>query len=227
MTISDNLQSFDDAELLAKGVIERIKKACESAIDCRGAFHLALAGGTTPKRCYELLASENLPWDRLHIYYGDERCLEAGDVERNDTMANAVWLDKVSIPTAQIHSVPAHLGPVEGAASYARVLDLAPQLDLVLLGLGEDGHTASLFPNNVAIQAQARAVPVFDAPKPPPERISMGLAYINDAREKWFLVSGAGKRTAMAEIMQGADLPAAKITDARWFVEAASLPETQ
>lgn len=224
MIIKSQLETFLDAELLARTVTERIKLACESAIEARSAFHIALAGGTTPKRCYELLAHENLPWDKLHIYFGDERCLAVGDAERNDTMAKNAWLDKVSIPDNQIHSMPAELGSNEGATQYTILLNQAPQLDLVLLGLGEDGHTASLFPNNPALQDERHAVPVFDAPKPPPERISMGLAYINSAREKWFLVSGSDKRDAMAEILNQDQLPAAMITAAHWFVEEASLP---
>ncbi|MDX8403696.1 MAG: 6-phosphogluconolactonase [Mariprofundaceae bacterium] len=221
-----HLELFSDAEMLAKTIVERIKIACESAVKARGVFHLALAGGTTPKRCYELLAMESLPRDGLHIYFGDERCLSVGDAERNDTMAKHVWLDQVSIPESHIYSIPAELGPNEGAARYSDLLDQAPQLDLILLGLGEDGHTASLFPHHSALDDEHLAVPVFDAPKPPPERISMGKGYINGAREKWFLVSGSGKREAMAKILDSLPLPAAQITDARWLVENASMPET-
>ncbi|MDX8395029.1 MAG: 6-phosphogluconolactonase [Mariprofundaceae bacterium] len=217
------IETYPDAEVLAQTTVERIKIACEQAIRERDCFHVALAGGTTPKRCYELLASENLAWNKLHIYFGDERCLPVGDVERNDTMAKAIWLNHVSIPTDHIHCMPAELGANEGAESYAKVLAQAPQLDLVLLGLGEDGHTASLFPDNLALGNESLAVPVFDSPKPPSERISMGKSYINAAREKWFLVSGAGKCDAMTQIIDGVSLPAAQITDALWLLEDASI----
>lgn len=220
-----HIELFSDSELLARSVTERIQSACESAIEARGAFHLALAGGTTPKRCYELLATLNLSWDRLHIYFGDERCLSVGDAERNDTMVRSVWLDRVSIPEAQIYSIPAELGPNEGAVRYSMLLNQAPRLDLVLLGLGEDGHTASLFPNNPALDDERSAVPVFDAPKPPSERISMGREYINRAREKWFIVSGSGKRDAMVRMIDGDSLPATQISNAIWMVEEASMPE--
>jgi len=219
------IETFRDAVILAQMTVDRVQLACEKAIQERGYFHLVLAGGTTPKRCYQLLVNAKLAWDKLHIYFGDERCLPVGDAERNDTMAKHVWLDHVSIPAAQIHTIPAELGPNEGAARYSCLLNQAPQLDLILLGLGEDGHTASLFPHNPALDDEHLAVPVFDAPKPPPERISMGKGYINGAREKWFLVSGSGKREAMAQIIDGLPLPAAQITGARWLVEDASMPE--
>jgi len=224
MIKQSNLELFSDADVLAKTVTQRIRSACESAIEARGAFHLVLAGGTTPKHCYELLAKEDLPWHKLHIYFGDERCLTVGDVERNDTMAKEAWLDKVSIPANQIHSMPAELGPDAGAKRYNTLLAKAPQLDLVLLGLGEDGHTASLFPNNPALQDARNAVPVFDAPKPPPERISMGKSYINKARNQWFIVTGSGKCDAMTQIMSGQPLPATLFEQAHWLVEKASMP---
>ena len=224
MIKKSKIELFSDAEVLAKTVTQRIKIACKTAVEKRGAFHLVLAGGTTPKRCYELLADENLPWDKLHIYFGDERCLAIGDDERNDTMAKNAWLDKVSIPDSQIHSMPAEEGPNAGAKIYSVLLAKAPQLDLVLLGLGEDGHTASLFPDNPACQDTRYAVPVFDAPKPPPERLSMGQAYINKARDQWFIVTGSGKCDAIEKIMSGEPLPAALFKRARWLVEKASMP---
>ncbi|PCI06950.1 MAG: 6-phosphogluconolactonase [Gammaproteobacteria bacterium] len=225
MIKQSNIELFTDAETLARSVIEGIKNTCEEAVKERGVFHFALAGGTTPKRCYELLAAENLPWHKCFIYFGDERCLAVGDAERNDTMARNVWLNQVSIPGDQIYSMPAELGPNEGAEQYLALLEQAPQLDLILLGLGEDGHTASLFPNNLALQNERAAVPVFDSPKPPSERISMSKHYINTAREKWFIVTGSGKRDAMAKMMNGEPLPATLITGARWLVEDASMPE--
>jgi 6-phosphogluconolactonase len=222
-----SLELFSDPELLARNVAGRIRRACESAVESRGEFHIALAGGRTPERCYELLAAMNLSWDKLHIYFGDERCLPVGNEERNDTMAKHVWLGRVSIPESQIYSIAAELGPNQGAAHYSGLLDRAPQLDLILLGLGEDGHTASLFPNNPALDDGRSAVAVFNAPKAPAERISMGREYINRAREKWFIVSGSGKCDAMDRIMNGDPLPAAQITTARWLVEEASMPENR
>ncbi|MCF7821222.1 MAG: 6-phosphogluconolactonase [Mariprofundaceae bacterium] len=219
-----NIKTFPDAAAIAAAAALRLQQYCSDTVKQRGAFHLALAGGTTPTACYRLLSGMDMPWQQVHIYFGDERCLPAGDPERNDTMARDALLDHVPIPPPQIHSIPAELGPVEGAMQYSSLLQQAPQLDLILLGLGEDGHTASLFPDNPALDDDGSAVPVFNAPKAPPERVSMGRGYINRAREKWFLVSGAGKREAMGQIMNGNSLPAARITAARWLVEEASIP---
>ena len=220
-----HIETFVDADVLAHIIVERIKRACVSAIKESGEFHVELAGGTTPKRCYELLAKDDVDCNKMHIYFGDERCLPVGHAERNDSMAKAAWLDHVAIPASQIHCIAADLGAIEGAASYAHTLKHAPQLDLVLLGLGEDGHTASLFPENKALNMEGFAVTLFDAPKAPAERISMGKDYLNQASDKWFIVSGAGKRDAMIRIMDGDLLPAAQITDAHWLLEECSLPE--
>jgi 6-phosphogluconolactonase len=220
-----NIKTFPDAAAIAAAVALRLQQYCTDTVKQRGAFRLALAGGTTPTECYRLLSGMDMPWQQVHIYFGDERCLSVGDPERNDTMARDALLDQVPIPPSQIHSMPAELGPVEGATQYSNLLQQTPQLDLILLGLGEDGHTASLFPNNPALDDECPAVPVFNAPKAPPERVSLGRGYINSAREKWFLVSGSGKRDAMGQIMNGDPLPAAQISAARWLVEEASMPE--
>jgi 6-phosphogluconolactonase len=127
-------------------------------------------------------------------------------------MAEVCWLGQVPIPRELIHAIPAELGPAEGASAYARTLDDAGRFDLVLLGLGDDGHTASLFTAQPA--GGAAAIPVFDAPKPPPQRISLSAARLSDADRVWFLVSGADKREALGRWQQGRWLPAATIRPA-------------
>jgi len=211
---------FPDAEALAAAGAEYIDRICGTAVAGHGAFHLVLAGGNTPGRCYELLTAMDLPWRKLHIYFGDERCLPAGDAGRNDWMARVAWLDHVAIPEDQIHSIPAELGPDEGAALYSRILAGIPGLDLVLLGVGEDGHTASLFPGNPALADERLAVPVFLAPKSPPERVSMSLAALNSAGRRMVMAAGAGKRDALRRISDGESLPAARLRDCLWYVDA-------
>jgi len=214
----------DDPEGLSAAVAQRVAELAAQAIAARGVFHLALAGGETPRRCYEKLRHLPVDWTHVQVYFGDERCLPAGDAGRNDRMAREALLKHVAIPPDNIHAIPAELGARVAAARYAAVLESAAPLDLVLLGMGEDGHTASLFPGNPAMGSKTPAVPVFDSPKPPAERVSLGLGALNAARHKIFLVAGAGKRTALERILRGEPLPAARILAAEWHLDRAALP---
>lgn len=221
----DKISLHADLASLSLAVAQRIAEFAASAIRERGSFHLALAGGETPRRCYECLRDLPLDWAQVHVYFGDERCLPRGDAQRNDTMAYEALLKQVAIPMANVYAIPAELGAVQAAGSYAEILKPLARLDLVLLGLGEDGHTASLFPGNPATQSSAAVVAVFDAPKPPAERVSLGLTTLNAAQHKLFLVAGAGKRDALLRIRQGEGLPAAQITGAQWHVDRAAWPD--
>ncbi|HTJ96455.1 MAG TPA: 6-phosphogluconolactonase [Rhodocyclaceae bacterium] len=204
---------FADASELEQQALQRILTVAQEAITARGAFHLVLAGGTTPRRIYEQLASAKADWFHWHIYFGDERCLPANHAERNSHMAATVWLDHVAIPAAQIHPIQADLGAEIAAHAYAAVLKPVAEFDLVLLGLGEDGHTASLFP----LQEWERAVswppvlPVHDAPKPPPDRVSLSPQRLSDSRQVLFLVTGAGKARAVRDWRDGIAIPASRI----------------
>ena len=108
-------QLFDNAEVLARYAARRVAELCSDAVAINGVCHLVLAGGSTPKRCYELLRDMELPWESLHIWFGDERCLPVGHGERNDTMADAALLNHVPVPSEQIHCMPAELGPESAA----------------------------------------------------------------------------------------------------------------
>lgn len=214
----------DDPEGLSASVAQRIAELAAQAIAARGVFHLALAGGETPRRCYEKLRHLPVDWTHVQVYFGDERCLPAGDAGRNDYMARETLLEQVAIPSVNIHAIPAELGARKAAARYAAVLEQATPLDLVLLGMGEDGHIASLFPGNPATGSMAVTVPVFSAPKLPAERVSLGLCTLNAARQRIFLVAGAGKRDALEQIFQGKSLPAALVAAAEWHLDHAALP---
>jgi len=214
----------DDPEGLSASVAQRIAELAAQAIAARGVFHLALAGGETPRRCYEKLRHLSVDWTHVQVYFGDERCLPAGDAGRNDRMARETLLEQVAIPSANIHTIPAELGAREAAARYAAVLEQATPLDLVLLGMGEDGHIASLFPGNPATSSMVATVPVFDAPKPPAERVTLGMVTLNVARQRIFLVAGAGKRDALEQILLGKSLPAARVAAAEWHLDRAALP---
>jgi len=214
----------DAPEDMGAAVARRVVELAAQAIASRGVFHVALAGGETPRTCYEKLRSLPIEWQHVQVYFGDERCLPAGDARRNDAMARETLLANVAIPPGNIHAIPAELGPPEAAARYAVMLANAVPLDLVLMGMGEDGHVASLFPNNPATESMAAVVPVFNAPKPPDERVSLGMATLNAARQRIFLVAGAGKRDALEQILQGKPLPAARVAAAEWHLDRAALP---
>lgn len=216
---------YEDLGVLGEATALRVAALAGAAIASRGVFRIALAGGETPRHCYERLRHQPIDWARVQVYFGDERCRPVGDAQRNDRMAYDTLLSHVAIPPANIHPIPAELGASEAAARYAVLLEQSAPLDLVLLGMGEDGHTASLFPGNPATESIATVVPVFDSPKLPPERVSLGLGALNAARHKIFLVGGAGKRDVLERILRGEPLPAARVAAAEWHLDRAAWPE--
>ncbi len=216
----------DDVEALGMVVAERIALLAREAIAKRGVFHLVLAGGETPRRCYERLAKLDIDWEHVQIYFGDERCLPRGDENRNDSMVRDALLNHIAMAENNIHRMQAELGAKDAAARYMLVLNRGITLDLVLLGMGEDGHTASLFPGNPATASTELVVPVYNAPKPPAERVSLGLNTLNAAREKFFMVAGESKRSALERILLGERLPAAQVTSAEWHFDRSALPIT-
>ena len=203
--------SFDNQQAINEAAVDRILQSASSAIASRGRFLLVLAGGGTPKNIYALLRSAQADWQNWHIYYNDDRCLPVDHPDRNSLMAREAWLQHVPIPASQIHDIPTELGPVEGAKSYAQTLEGVSDFDLVLLGLGEDGHTASLFPGKDSDDS-VDAFPVFDAPKPPPERVTISAARLSRTRDVLFLVTGAGKQEPVDNWRQGQAIPATLIT---------------
>jgi 6-phosphogluconolactonase len=192
---------------------EIILAAARSAIEQRGAFSLVLAGGSTPADCYTLLAAAQADWPRWHIYFGDERCLDPTDPERNSVMAATRLTAQVLIPAHQVHPIPAERGPEAAAQAYRDTISQKLPFDLVLLGMGEDGHTASLFPGHDHPR-DALVVPVYGAPKPPAERVSLGQQALADCRQLLLMVTGAGKRSAMQRWQAGDDLPVARVAGA-------------
>lgn len=200
---------FAQWQPLRDHVARALIDCANAAIAARGAFHIALAGGRTPLDIYTQLVDAATDWQAWSIYFGDERCAPRGDASRNDAQAQLHWLGRVPIPAAQIHAIPAELGAEQGAAQYRLTLDALAQFDLVLLGIGEDGHTASLFPGLPSGPGSAFAV--YGAPKPPPERVSLSAARLSAARAVWFIASGADKRDALQRWRDGEAIPAASI----------------
>ncbi len=211
----EQLVHHENNHSVAQTVAGRIIETASASINVRGVFHLALAGGTTPRCCYELLRDADIDWHKVHIWFGDERCLPIGDDERNDVMADAALLTHVNISASQIHRMPAELGPDQAAAAYADLLATIPCLDLVLCGMGEDGHTCSLFPNSPALSDGRPVVPVFNSPKAPSERVSLGYSALNAAHERIIMVTGEGKREVFERMSQGESFPV-MIANSEW-----------
>src|ERR1022692_551796 len=203
-----------DQQALDRNATVRILAAADRAIRARGEFHFVLAGGDTPRGTYRRLREARVDWSGWCIYFGDERCLPADDAARNSRMVGEAWLDHVPIPTERLHAIPAELGPAQGAEAYAQTLRAVGEFDLVLLGLGEDGHTASLFLDHEwgTASGSPDALAVFDAPKPPPERVTLSAARLSRARQVMFLVSGEAKHRAIVDWRAGENIPARAIT---------------
>ncbi len=202
---------FSSDTKLCNAVLDIIVQSAAEAIAHRGRFDIVLAGGTTPRKIYQELKKAQTDWARWHVWYGDERCLPPEDAERNSKMAYDTLLRYVAIPTRQIHPIPAELGAVNAANNYNRQLAMLGDFDLVLLGLGEDGHTASLFPGDTWDNGEA-AIAVSGAPKPPSDRVSLTASRLGRAKKVVFIVTGAGKKLAVGGWKRGVPLPAAAIT---------------
>ncbi len=211
------------------GGLEQASKAAanflvENIQDClakRGECHIALPGGNTPATCLELLSQASIAWNKVHWYLGDERCLPIGNVERNDVMLNQHLFSRT--PESQVHKIPAELGPDKAAEFYSKIIDNLISLDIVFLGMGEDGHTASLFPGNAALQDKRSVVPVFDSPKPPDQRVSLGVETLRSAKLRVVLTAGATKQSIISKVENGMPLPVNMIGDIHWFVDKASM----
>ncbi len=201
---------FDDAQAVAREAARRILIAAGKAITAQGSFSIVLAGGSTPEATYRLLVDADTDWSKWHIYFGDERCLPVDDAERNSVMAAISWLDHVAIPADQIYPIPAQQGAEVGASAYSLLVADAMPFDMVLLGMGEDGHTASLFPGQIHSDSEL-VLAVHDAPKPPPDRISLSRNALSNCSELLILVTGAGKQQAVSSWKQGEELPIATV----------------
>jgi 6-phosphogluconolactonase len=202
-----------DVTTLQRMAYQRIVDSASRAIERHGRFLIVLAGGNTPRRVYDLLRAAPTEWSRWQVYFGDERCVPPDSADRNSRMASDIWLEHVPIAQHQMHVIPAELGPEAAAVSYADTLRGVGNFDLVLLGLGEDGHTASLFPaHDWGVEPDAPDVlAVFDAPKPPSQRVSLSAARLSRAGSVLFLVEGESKRDAVARWRMGDNIPARSI----------------
>ena len=201
------VEVLPDKEHLIERSLAIVSEKIQGAIQARGECTLALAGGNTPKPLYQALARQTLPWQKLHIFWGDERYVGADRAESNQKMAREAWLEQVEFPPANLHPAPTSAGdPQVDASKYEAELrnyfqvseNEFPIFDVILLGMGDDGHTASLFPHTEALQVSDRLVTVGYKDSQP--RITFTFPLINQARCVMFLVAGANKQTALQQI---------------------------
>ena len=226
------LEELPSAEELAVFAADLFSETAAESIAERGLFRVALAGGATPSRLHEVLAAspyaDLVAWNRTHVFFGDERCVPERSLERNDGAAREALLDRVPIPPENVHRIDAQ--KASAAESYEEDLRRhfrlrrgeLPRFDLVFLGLGPDGHTASLFPGRPEVEVKDRlAVRVEGAPKPPPDRVTLTLPVLSAARQAVFLVAGGGKADALRRALEGDPaLPASRVRPALWLVSA-------
>lgn len=204
---------FDSPDEVAQAAAARFVELGQEAISARGRFAVALAGGSTPKRVYELLASEaykeQLDWSKVHIFFGDERCVPPDDAESNYRMANEVLLSRVELPSKNIH----RMNGVGDAIANARLYEdemrtffnnaAWPRFDLILLGMGDDGHTASLFPGTEVLTEREAWVAGPWVDKLGAYRITLTAPAINNAAQIVFLITGENKAARLAEVLKG------------------------
>jgi 6-phosphogluconolactonase len=211
-----------------------IAAAAKQAISDRGMFRLALSGGNTPRATYERLASPTLgngiDWAQVLVFFGDERMVPPDDPSSNYRMARESLLDHIEIPSGNVFRIRGEGDPERAAEEYAQLLGTSP-LDLVLLGIGDDGHVASLFPGTAALDVTDRKVLPNHAPVAPHERLTVSFGVINGARQVALLVTGKGKAGRVAQIFEQKksekpELPAARVTPTsgalHWFLDDAA-----
>ena len=198
---------FPDSPSLVAGTVNFIVGEASDALTARGSFSIALSGGNTPKPVYERLASASLDWRRVHVFFGDERCVPPSDPRSNYHMAKLALFDHVAIPPGNVHRMHGEDDPEKAAEAYAGELEsaLAPSgcFDIMLLGLGDNGHTASLFPGLAAVSEKERKVLACYVESVGMWRLTLTPPVINASRRVVFLVSGADKAGVVQRVLQG------------------------
>ena len=208
----NNVFVFDTPEQLARAAAERFVDYAHEAISDHGLFTVALAGGNTPRRVYELLATEDfksrIRWPSVHLFFCDERCVPPDDPASNYRMICAAMISKIPIPSSNVHRIIGEGDADANAQSYERELKSFfaglswPRFDLVLLGMGEDGHTASLFPGSEALNEMTRWVIKTRMEQLKQDRITLTIPVFNHAAHAMFLVTGIDKAKRLAQVLQ-------------------------
>ena len=210
------IRIFNNLESLSLAAAEMFADLANQAIASRGRFCVALSGGNTPRRLHEILANtpirDQIRWESVYVFWGDERCVPADDSRSNALMARKTLLDHVPVPASHIHPIQGDLSPALAAAQYEAELreffgDQTPIFDLILLGLGDNAHTASLFPHTPVLDEKERWVKEVYVAEQGMYRVTLTTPLINRANEVIFLVSGADKASALQRVLEGAYQP--------------------
>jgi 6-phosphogluconolactonase len=210
------IRIFNDLETLSQAAAEMFVELASQAVSATGRFSVALSGGETPRRTYEILASvpmrAKMPWEATHVFWGDERCVPSGDPRSNYLMARQVLLDHVPVHANHIHPIRGDMPPVQAAARYEQQLRAffsggQPVFDLILLGMGANAHTASLFPHTHVLDEGQRWVAEVYLADQDMFRVTLTAPLINRANEAIFLVSGAEKASVLQGVLEGAYQP--------------------
>ena len=210
------IQIYPDLEALGRAAAELFASRARDAVQTHGRFVVALAGGNTPKGAYELLNGppfhEQVPWEKVHVFFGDERCVPPNDPRSNQRMARRALLDRVPLPPGQVHPIPCDAPPGKAAEQYETLLrdfftGASPRFDLVFLGMGEDGHTASLFPGATALEERDRWTTWVCPPAQELCRVTLTTPIINQTAVAAFLVSGEGKAPTLRDVLEGPNDP--------------------
>jgi 6-phosphogluconolactonase len=213
---------FESPAELARVVAQRLAAQVRDLSDAGRTPRLVLTGGTIAQAIYVSIDETAAPWASAEYWWGDERYVPEGHADRNDRQARDAFLDRVGVPLARLHPMPAHgcsESMAEAANSYAMTLPSDP-FDVVLLGLGPDAHVASLFPGQPQLhETTRRVVEIFDSPKPPPQRITLTFPALNNTHATWFVVSGRDKSEAVKKVLDGASLDEAPGAGARGLEE--------
>jgi 6-phosphogluconolactonase len=238
--LTGEVKKFRDLNELSEVAARDIADIIAGTVSRKGHFSLALSGGSTPRTLHNLMATvyrETIPWESVSIFFGDERYVPDTDRQSNYLMARETLLNLIPIPIRNIHPIPTDRSdPAKAAEAYETELrnyfpENGSSFDLVLLGMGKEGHTASLFPHSPALDEKHRWVMSVDVPAIPHQRITLTYPILNHASAVYFLVSGSDKRGALREVLgQGSDLrtfPAKGVNPVRgkleWWVDSAAL----
>lgn len=204
---------FDDAAKYVCGLINQI-------VGLRGVCLVVVSGGSAIHHTLAHLAICDVSWSSLRLYMADERCVSIDDEHRNDAMINEVLVQPVHLESEHFFQIPAELGPHLGAKSYAQTLSSIDHFDIALLGVGPDGHIASLFPHHPSIENKERVIAVENSPKFPPNRVSVGLTMLREATHRIVVVTGGEKSNLIARLEQGEKPPVALVNPTQWFLDS-------